>query len=196
MTSTPNLTPPSEDDVIFDAVIDFRDPDDHYTSLNAAPSDRVDAQGYLAVRIHTYSRWEPGRRDDYGVVVTVNEAKGYADIEFDIPAALPEPFRMELAPVRIQRIFYTERDRAWDSKVGGPVSDRRMVSVFVEAVEAAVHFAYNALEHAVWAHARRDDFTWPYDAPGRNEQKYVDWGDDHPSDPDLYEKLEAAYYGQ
>ncbi|MCR2800234.1 hypothetical protein QNO21_13975 [Microbacterium sp. zg-Y818] len=131
---------------------------------------------HLACTLRKLGTW-----DDFGVRVLPNEEEGYASIHFRIPAALPAASQSQLAEFAAQRIPYTERDRDWDARLGGPTSDRRFQSAFVDSVIAAVDFASAALESAVWAHARGREWTWPHSAPGRDESKYDDWGTDHPS---------------
>nr|WP_314841468.1 hypothetical protein [uncultured Microbacterium sp.] len=41
------------------------------------------------------------------------------------------------------------------------------------------------MESAVWAHARGEEWDWPYAIPGRVEDKYELWGDQHPLTYDI-----------
>lgn len=126
------------------------------------------------------TRYPLGTWDEYGVRVLTNEAEEYASIHFRVPAALPKEVAEHLATFATQRVRYTERDREWDS-MGGPTSDHRYWSGFVDSVIAATNFARAALESAVWSHARGEQWSWGYSPPGRVEAKYELWGDSHPN---------------
>lgn len=138
------------------------------------------------------TRYPIGAWDLYGVRVLTNEVEEYASVHFRIPVGLPVAWATQLATLSTQRVFYTARDREWDKAGGGgPTSDRNRWSGFVDSVIAAVDFARAALETAVWAHARDEEWHWPYSPPGRVEDKYELWGDGHPNfyDPEEdYEK--------
>ncbi|MFJ4175374.1 hypothetical protein [Microbacterium sp. NPDC089696] len=121
-----------------------------------------------------------GAWDDYGVRVLTNEDEEYASIHFRVPPALPASSVDQLAVFAVQRVPYTERDRAWDS-VSGPTSDYLKWSGFVDSVLAAANFARAAVESAVWAHARGEEWTWSWPVPGRDDKKYELWGDGHPN---------------
>lgn len=147
--------------------------------------DRTPLASHLSCARYTIGVW-----DDYGVRVLTNENEEYATIHFQIPAALPAAFAAQLAPFSAQRVPYTDRDREWDKTGGGPTSDQRNWSAFVDSVIVAVNFARAAVKSAVWAHARGEEWSWSYSPPGRVEAKYELWGDGHPNtfDPeDLHE---------
>ncbi len=122
------------------------------------------------------TRYPIGAWDDHGVRVLTNEVEEYASVHFRVPVRLPVAWATQLATFSTQRIFYTARDREWDEAGGsGPTSDRNRWSAFVDSVIAAVDFARAALETAVWAHARGEEWNWPYSPPGRVEDKYELW---------------------
>ncbi|WP_431791103.1 hypothetical protein [Microbacterium paraoxydans] len=128
------------------------------------------------------TRYVIGTWDGYGVRVLTNETDEYATIHFRIPRGLPAAWASQLATFSTQRISYTARDRSWDEESGGwPTSNRDRWSAFVDSVLAAIDFARAALETAVWAHARGEDWSWPSFPPGRIETKYELWGDGHPN---------------
>lgn len=137
------------------------------------------------------TRYEIGSWDEFGVRVLPNEDESYATVHFRIPPKLPAAFAARLAEFSTQRIAYTDRDRKWDALLGGgPTSDRNRWSCFVDSVLAAVDFARAALESAVWAHARGDEWSWVHRVPGRVEYKYDLWGDGHPNTYDPYEEYD------
>lgn len=163
-------------------------PDD--LDLPDVPQPRTDGyEQYMnrspLARSLSCTRVTVGAWDGYGVRILTNEVDGYASIHFRVPEALPTPWVEQLAALVVQRVPYTERDREWDL-VSGPTSDQRCWSGFVDSVLAAVNFARAAVESAVWAHARGEDWSWSWAAPGRDETKYELWGDGHPNsyDPD------------
>ncbi|MBT2486497.1 MULTISPECIES: hypothetical protein [unclassified Microbacterium] len=96
-----------------------------------------------------------------------------------------------LVPFSAQRVLYTDRDRAWDEAGDGPTSDQRYWSAFVDSVIAAVNFARAAVNSAVWAHARGEEWIWSYSPPGRVEAKYELWGDGHPNTYDSEADFES-----
>lgn len=138
------------------------------------------------------TRYTVGTYDQFGVRVLPHEDENYATVHLRIPHALPASSAAQLATFANQRIPYTDRDRKWDDVLGGgPTSDRNRWSGFVDSVLAAVDFAQAALESAVWAHARGEEWSWPYTPPDRVEKKYELWGDDHPRTYDLETEYEV-----
>ncbi len=59
------------------------------------------------------------------------------------------------------------------------------LNCFVDSTLAGLSFAIAAVESAVWAHARGEEWDWPYAIPGRVEDKYELWGDQHPLTYDI-----------
>lgn len=122
-----------------------------------------------------------GEWSDFGVRVLIDETELYASVELRVPAGLPRAWAARLAEFATQRIPYTDRDRAWDAVSNGKVtSNPDLWNCFVDSTLEAERFATNAVEHAVWAHAREEGWDWPHPVPGRVEDKYKRWGDDHP----------------
>lgn len=169
MTETPTCTELQSD-------ADLPDFPQPRTDEYQAFIDRSPLCSHLSCARYTIGAW-----DDCGVRVLTNENEGYATIHFRPPAALPTASVAQLAPFSTQRVCHTDRDREWDETGGGPTSTQQNWSAFVDSVIAAVNFARAALESAVWAHARGEEWTWPYSPPGRVEAKYELWGDGHPN---------------
>lgn len=127
------------------------------------------------------ARVRVGQWDDYGVRAVVNEPERYGIVQLQVPTGLPPAWAKELAEFATQHIPYTDRDREWDSvSNGGVTSNSDLRNCFVDSMLEAISFATNAVEHAVWAHARGEEWDWPYPVPGRVEAKYERWGDNHP----------------
>ncbi len=127
------------------------------------------------------ARVSVGRWNDYGVRTLVNAEDCYASVQLRIPQGLPTAWAVRLAKFATQHMPYTDRDREWDAvSHGGVTSNSDLWNCFVDSTLAAESFAERAVEHAVWAHARGEEWDWPYPVPGRVENKYEHWGDQHP----------------
>ena len=83
------------------------------SSLVCDPEEGVAAELQYLVR-------GVGKRDPWGVLITVNEEESYADVELDIPCAAPARALPRLQALRHQRVMFTDEDRERQEYEGTP----------------------------------------------------------------------------
>lgn len=92
-----------------------------------------------------------GERDDWGVLVSVNEEESYAEVDLDLP--LPVRALGQMLAVRRVRIPFTDEDRLAQEWNGCPDSWNNM-SAFASQVRGAQHLARKAAVEAAFEHLR------------------------------------------
>ena len=109
-----------------------------------------------------YLVYPVGERDELGVLITVDDDEGYAEVTLDVPVALPLYVQTKLQAMSGIRIPFTEKDASNDAAAGGPVCEWEYANDFTHAVADARALMREALTSAVWAFARNQHWTPPH----------------------------------